>query len=1121
MDAIRKELKHLQRKQHNIRNICILAHVDHGKTTLSDSLLASNGIISNKLAGKVRYLDSREDEIERGITMKSSGVSLLFRTVLPNTDSTTTTPEQTPTPTPHVSDFLINLIDSPGHVDFASEVSTASRLCDGCLVLVDAVEGVCTQTHTVLRQALSENVRPILVINKIDRLITQLKMSPHEAYSHMSMILEEVNAIVGTFHMENLIADDARMYEEALQKQQQNTTQSHKEELSKTLDDWILDDLDDEHLYFSPEKGNVVFASAIDGWAFRIDQFAAIYASKLGVKEASLKKVLWGDWYLDPKTKRAIGPKALKGRLLKPFFVQFILDNLWAVYDAVENDREKLEKIVKVLHLKILPRELKAKDTKSVLHTVMNQWLPLSATVLQAVVQVLPNPLDAQLVRIPTLLNTLPPLSLTGTSSAPAEFTAEEAAMIACDATSPHTIAYVSKMFAVPADVIASSLKSAAGGVAGSTSDRVQLSSEDAREQRRLQMVAERAARRKAELEGTSVAVLEKRREEKADKPVEISEETVAAAIALATQEAKDAEEKLKEEETLIGFARCYSGTVKVGQTLHVLGPKYHPSKPDLYRTEVVISKLYMMMGRELQELDEVPAGNVFGIGGLDGHVLKSGTLSSSIHVRSFGSVNGEAPILRVALEPYNPSEMNKLIDGLRLLNQADPCVEVLLQETGEHVIITAGALHLERCLKDLRERFARIEIQASEPIVPFRETISTAPALPSQDKSPDSDTTDDQDDSTNEAETPDLPTGTVIASSPANLATIRVRAVPLPKNVLTFLETHARRLKALVEADQLESGNAGDREVFVKEVEAQFEEARKDGTLVDKAIWENIGERILAFGPKEVGPNLLIGGSESVANSWKDNSGASKTRTRKEANLSPADSTSPAADSDESKPLRVPTVKDYEGSIAVGFQLAMLAGPLCNEPMMGVAIFLEEFELNLEGSDNRQIGLLPGQIMSTMRESCRQAFLKWSPRLALAMYSCDLQAPSEVLGKVYAVLNKRRGRILSEEIKDGTPFFQIKSLLPVIESFGFSDDIRKRTAGSAIPQLIFSGFEVLDIDPFWVPTTQEELEDLGDKADRENVAKKYVDGVRKRKGLFVEKKIVEFAEKQRTMKQK
>ena len=136
----------------------------------------------------------------------------------------------------------------------------------------------------------------------------------------------------------------------------------------------------------------------------------------------------------------------------------------------------------------------------------------------------------------------------------------------------------------------------------------------------------------------------------------------------------------------------------------------------------------------------------------------------------------------------------------------------------------------------------------------------------------------------------------------------------------------------------------------------------------------------------------------------------------------------------------------------------------------------------------------------------------------------------AEVQGKVHAVLARRRGRIVSEEIKEGTLFFTIGALLPVVESFSFADgahlpcystdtEIRKRTSGAASPQLIFAGFQLFDQDPFWVPRTEEELEDLGEKGDRENIAKKYMDTVRKRKGLFTDRRIVASAEKQRTMK--
>ncbi|KAI9766210.1 MAG: Cytoplasmic GTPase/eEF2-like protein (ribosomal biogenesis), partial [Candelina submexicana] len=132
-----EKLVGLQRSSEAVRNICILAHVvrtlqkDHGKTSLTDALIATNGIISPKLAGKIRYLDSRPDEQLRGITMESSAISLFFSMLR------RTSPEAVP----EQKEYLINLIDSPGHIDFSSEVSTASRLCDGAVVLVDAVEG--------------------------------------------------------------------------------------------------------------------------------------------------------------------------------------------------------------------------------------------------------------------------------------------------------------------------------------------------------------------------------------------------------------------------------------------------------------------------------------------------------------------------------------------------------------------------------------------------------------------------------------------------------------------------------------------------------------------------------------------------------------------------------------------------------------------------------------------------------------------------------------------------------------------------------------------------------------------------------------------------------------------
>ena len=274
--------------------------------------------------------------------MESSAISLYFSMLR----------RSAPDAEPRQKEYLINLIDSPGHIDFSSEVSTASRLCDGAVVLVDAVEGVCSQTVTVLRQTWIEHLKPLLVINKVDRLITELKMSPGEAYIHLSKLLEQVNAVIGSFFQGERMEEDLQWRERveervnaAASKEQDRAARRGTSPVDEMATEpakgiaagktsGMFEEKDDEDLYFAPEKNNVIFSSAIDGWAFTVRQFAALYEKRLGIKRAVLEKVLWGDFYLDPKTKRVLAQKHLKGRSLKPMFVQLVLENIWAVYEA-------------------------------------------------------------------------------------------------------------------------------------------------------------------------------------------------------------------------------------------------------------------------------------------------------------------------------------------------------------------------------------------------------------------------------------------------------------------------------------------------------------------------------------------------------------------------------------------------------------------------------------------------------------------------------------------------------------------------------------------------------------------------------------------------------------------
>jgi elongation factor 2 len=171
-----QECEKLMDKPEQIRNIAIAAHVDHGKTTLTDNLLAGAGMIGQESAGQQLAMDTEEDEQERGITIDAANVSMTHEY--------------------EGSNHLINLIDTPGHVDFGGDVTRAMRAVDGALVVVDAVEGAMPQTETVLRQALREGVKPALFINKVDRLISELQEGPEEMQQRLQKVIRDVNELI-------------------------------------------------------------------------------------------------------------------------------------------------------------------------------------------------------------------------------------------------------------------------------------------------------------------------------------------------------------------------------------------------------------------------------------------------------------------------------------------------------------------------------------------------------------------------------------------------------------------------------------------------------------------------------------------------------------------------------------------------------------------------------------------------------------------------------------------------------------------------------------------------------------------------------------------------------------
>lgn len=349
--------------RHNIRCLSVIAHVDHGKSTLTDSLIGAAGIIAEAKAGDTRFMDTRKDEQERTITIKSTGVSLYFemdqKFLLKKARSNYDTfIKENPTGYPNLkapenSPYLINLIDSPGHVDFSSEVTAALRVTDGALVVVDCVEGVCVQTETVLRQAIGERIKPILFVNKLDRIFLELHMDGESAFQSFRKAVESVNVIIETYKDDKFV--DCQVH---------------------------------------PNEGTVGFGSGLHGWGFNLDRFANMYAAKFGVAHEKMMSKLWGDNFFNPKTKKWTTNG--KNGELERAFVMFIMKPIGTLIDAIMNDKKELyTKMLKKLNVTI-PKDALEYVQKPLLKRVMQSWLPAAESLLQMIVNHLPSPVESQ-----------------------------------------------------------------------------------------------------------------------------------------------------------------------------------------------------------------------------------------------------------------------------------------------------------------------------------------------------------------------------------------------------------------------------------------------------------------------------------------------------------------------------------------------------------------------------------------------------------------------------------------------------------------------------------------------------------------------------------------------------
>uniref|UniRef100_A0A803LKM4 SNU114 homolog n=1 Tax=Chenopodium quinoa TaxID=63459 RepID=A0A803LKM4_CHEQI len=623
-----------------VRNVALVGHLHHGKTLFMDMLVEQTHHISTfdtKNERHMRYTDTRVDEQERRISIKSVPMSL----VLEDSNS---------------KSFLINIMDAPGHVNFSDEMSAALRLADGAVLVVDAAEGVMVNTERAIRHATQERIPIVVVINKVDRLITELKLPPKDAYHKLRHTLEIIN--------------------------------NHITAASSTAGDVQLID---------PAAGNICFASATAGWSFTLQSFAKLYVKLHGVPFDASKFAarLWGDMYYHPDSRSfKRKPPATGG---ERSFVQFILEPLYKIYSQVIGEhRKSVEATLAELGV-TLPNAAYKLNVRPLLRLACSSVFGTATGFTDMLVQHVPCGKEASSGKVDHIY-TGPKDSMVYKS------------MENCDPSGPLMV-NITKLYPKP-----------------------------------------------------DCSVFD-------------------------------------------AFGRVYSGTIQTGQTVRVLGEGYSPEdEEDMTVKEV--TKLWVYQARYRIPVSKAPPGSWVLIEGVDASIMKTATLCNVDYdedVYIFRPLQfNTLSVVKTATEPLNPSELPKMVEGLRKISKSYPLAITKVEESGEHTILGTGELYLDSIMKDLRELYSEVEVKVADPVVSFCETV--------------------------------------VESS----------------SMKCFAETPNKKNKITMIAEPLERGLAEDIENGI--VSIDWPRKKLGDFFQTKYEWDLLAARsIWAFGPDKQGPNILL----------------------------------------------------------------------------------------------------------------------------------------------------------------------------------------------------------------------------------------------------------------------
>ncbi|XP_061717548.1 116 kDa U5 small nuclear ribonucleoprotein component-like [Cydia pomonella] len=625
-----------------MRNVTLMGHLHNGKTSFVDCLIRQThpSTVNNETTIPMRYTDTLFVEQERGVSIKAMPVTLMLKNIKGKS-------------------HLLNIMDTPGHVNFSDEVTSALRLSDGAVLFVDAAEGIMLNTERLLRHAVQERVPLTICINKIDRLMLELKLPPADAYYKLRHIIDELNSLVET-----------------------NQPQ---------------DNPDEPATVFSPLLGNVCFASSLYDVCFTLESFAAMYAAAhpaAGLRAADMAAWLWGDVYFNTKTRRFT--KKQPHASAQRSFVEFILEPLYKIFAQVVGDvDDTLPAVLAELDIKLSKQESKL-NVRPLLRLVCSRLFGDFRGFVEMVVRHVPSPLDAAPRKVAHTYR--------GTEGALCDD------MRACD-QSGRLVAHTTKMY--PTDDCS----------------------------------------------------------------------------------------------FFLVLARVMAGTLYAGQAVRVLGENY--SSQDEEDSRVMhVGRLWIHEARYKVELNRVPAGCWALVEGIDQPIVKTCTVvgaDETEELHTFRPLRFDTQaVVKIAVEPVNPSELPKMLDGLRKVNKSYPLLSTRVEESGEHVVLGTGELYLDCVMHDLRDMYSEIDIKVADPVVSFCETVVETSSLK------------------------------------------------------CFAETPNKRNKLTMIAEPLERGLAEDIEAGA--VCVTWDRRKLGEFFQNKYDWDLLAARsIWAFGPTAAGPNILV----------------------------------------------------------------------------------------------------------------------------------------------------------------------------------------------------------------------------------------------------------------------